>query len=295
MKYFGTNLIYKNLHDSDWIKQASIAISLHLSKPISLSEEQEKDIMNKLSCVGLKYITQDDYGFESYYHKFDKKNFTISLFKDKIRNQIRQGLKNYQLVIVNYSEFIDQCFNVNISTLKRQKRNDSLSNYENWTEFAKKIYDNKDFKIFGVRNNETHKIDAFAITVDFGDFVEIIKQSSSTDSLSLRSNNALVFMIMNELMNNTSQYKYIGYGVGSLEDVLSLDKFKESMGFNRVSVLQKIVLKTPLNLAFSLIPVDPIIHFVTLIGTTNYSVVKFLYLIKRYREQKFHENLFSSS
>jgi hypothetical protein len=97
----------------------------------------------------------------------------------------------------------------------------------------------KGFEVWGAIVNDRLAATVFFVQLD--DCVNILYQQSLREYLPFKTNNALSFVVTNELINRPS-VKLLHYGLHSLDAPASVDKFKLSMGYSIRPVRQRVVL-----------------------------------------------------
>jgi hypothetical protein len=192
------------------------------------------------NLVGARYSTPIDEpeGMISYHMIFEDKLFDLSHVRKSSRETVKKGLNSCNVVRISLEQYAEDGWSLQRDTDERQGRGKSLN---------KEAWDNRVLSAVGLDGFEAWgafvdgRLAATLFLVQSDEFVDILFQQSLREYLPLRVNNALTFVVTENLMKRPSVQK-IHYGLHSLSAPASVDKFKVSMGYSARPVRQRVVI-----------------------------------------------------
>jgi hypothetical protein len=184
-------------------------------------------------------------------------DYDLNALSSKSRNQTRRGMESCEVRKIPWDELVSVAGAANADTMKRHGQNGSQSlgfdtelakcpAYEAWGAFA------------------DGELAAYVVTLTVENRAHILVQRSVTAHLKLRPNNALVFLVVKELLSRPGVAS-VGYGLEPLDVLDSLDHFKSGMGFVKEPVCQRILIAPRLKLLLNPITARPIEVFAALL------------------------------
>jgi len=129
------------------------------------------------------------------------------------------------------------------------------------------------------------ELGSYVIAIVFDSWVNCLQTNSSTTLLKKRPSNALLYEVTRHYLREMEGYR-ICYGIGSLEQVSELDRFKIRMGWELKPIKQCLVFSKKMQYAFSLAQ-EPCLKVLNKIFPKSYTVRKTVAMIKLYRQQSY--------
>jgi hypothetical protein len=190
--------------------------------------------------IGARFSTPIDEpeGMISYHMIFDDKEFALSHVRKSTRETVRKGLDSCDVVRISLEQYAEDGWILQCDTDARQGRGKSYTK-EAWRNRALSAVGLDGFEAWGAFVDGRLAAALFLVQVD--ECVDILYQQSLREYLPLRVNNALTFVVTQDLMKRPSLQK-IHYGLHSLSAPASVDKFKVSMGYSARPLRQRVVI-----------------------------------------------------
>jgi len=138
---------------------------------------------------------------------------------------------------ISFEQYAEEGWNLQRDTELRQGRETSNAK-EKWRNMVLSAAGLEGFEVWGAIIDD--KIAAAVFFVQLDDCINLLFQQSLCEFLPFRVNNALSFVVTQELINRPS-VKLLHYGLHSLDAPETLDKFKLSMGYSACPVRQRVV------------------------------------------------------
>ena len=199
----------------------------------------------------------------------------------KARNQTRRALENCVVGEMSFDDLHKQGLSLNEDTAKRQGRTSEYADPGYWRRYCEAAGATPGFSARAAWVDG--RLGAYLVIASFDGWSNWLTENSATSLLSKRPNNALVYETARHFIRNT-EHKQICYGLGSLENVAALDRFKQRMGWTLQPVKQRITLSPTLRRAFALAP-GPVLSLAGKAFPKSYLVRKTVAMIRLYRQQ----------
>lgn len=160
------------------------------------------------------------------------KPYDLKAVHPKMRNKVRQGLKNCVVREIDFGLLHDHGLPLNRDTLKRQGRDDgTFSVRSQWAQFCEAGKRVEGASAWGAFMGD--QLAAYMVTFITGQYCNILYQCSSTDLLPTKGNNALTYVVTREMLSS-STINYVSYGRSSIrEDQAGLDEYKTRLGYEK--------------------------------------------------------------
>jgi hypothetical protein len=163
------------------------------------------------------------------------KPYDLQALSANSRSKVRRGLGRCKIREVTFREIIEMGWTAHQDTLRRHGEtantlglDESLSEcsaYQAWGAFV------------------DNDLAAFLVTLRVEDWVYLLVNRSMDAHLKEYPNNALVYTVV-ETYLACSDITTVSYGLEPLSVLKTLDQFKESMGFERERIHQRVVLRS---------------------------------------------------
>lgn len=271
----------------EWCEfQRGMLISIPYHRLINPSEK-ELDYLLKISgAFGLRYPTSvDNYGFLSKLEICDHLGYELQFLQHKFRNRVAKGQKYCEIRNVSIQELKNEGFSLNLRTLERQQRNDPKANKEYWNKICDGLAKTSGVNIFGAYFQE--RLAAYVVTLETPTMTEMIIQNSDTELLNYCPNNLLTYYVTWYNLTKRGNPVPVCYGLGSLEETTSLDRYKIGMGYVMHPIKQRLYFRKGIRLFLrpSLLFLGNLINNHIIKGR-SYTLSKCCAMIKRYLKQQ---------
>jgi len=226
---------------SDWVEiQRGMLISIPFYRLITPSEDELTELIARSGVLGVRYPTSiAGFGFASSLIICRKLDYDLMALTSKSRNQVRKGLKNFEIRTVSFHELATEGLCLNRKTFTRQNRNDPKSDKKYWNKICEACYNTQGIIVYGAYHKNS--LAAYMIVLETSNAAEIIIQNSDTEHLGLCPNNILTFTVTSHYLSSNGPAIPVCYGLSSLEATPSLDRFKSNMGYDFEPIKQRLV------------------------------------------------------
>jgi hypothetical protein len=206
------------------------------SRPISPDPVELRRVFSATRCFGVRYVSRpDDRGRPSYALVLDNPAYGLDSLSANSRSKVRRGLKECQVRRLDPAFVRIHGRAANEDTLRRIR---FARDVYDWDRYWDAVAGTPDVEVWGaLRDNQ---LLAYLVAVLVDGCAELLIARSSNDGLRYYPNNALLFTVCRDLLRR-SDIDEIVFGLESMEPVVGVDSFKESMGFARRSIQQRIV------------------------------------------------------
>jgi hypothetical protein len=206
---------------------------------IEPTQDELDGLLKENKAITLRYSTPVNApsGYVSYHAVLKDNAYDISNLGKRTRKNIRHGLDRSQVVPISFERLAGEGFSLLLDTMDRQGRNSDITQKE-WETLCVSAGDLPGFETWGVLVGS--KLAASALVFRMDDYYYILYQQSLRQFLSENVNNALTFVLTQELVKRP-EMKSIFYGLHSLDAPVSLDEFKFHMGYIAKPVRQRVV------------------------------------------------------
>jgi hypothetical protein len=206
---------------------------------IQPTEEELSSLLDQKRAIALRYSTPVDspLGCISYHAIFDEPSYTLDGLDRRSRQNIRKGLKNCRVEPVSLERLAEEGWLLEMDTTSRQERQATISE-EIWSRRYMAAADLPGFEAWGALVDD--RLVASLLTFQMEDCCEMISQQCHRDYLNARVNNALSFVVTQEMINRDGIQSAF-YTLQSLDAPPSVDEFKFRMGYKAKAVRQRVV------------------------------------------------------
>ncbi len=267
--------------------QPRVFLSIPYYKPIEISDEETKELMEKYKLRAIRFpTTLSSFGFLSNITINTNKDYDMPSLHSKARNQTRRGLESCVVEQMDFDDLYEKGLSLNKSTAKRQGRESYYCDTEYWSKYCQAAKATEGVDAWG--SFVEGRLASFLVTIKaVGNWSEWVLNHSDTNLLSIYPNNVLAFTVAQHLFQNQN-IEGICYGLGSLEETKHLDHFKKRMGWAVVPIKQRLVFSSKMRIVFSFAQ-EPCLKLLCKCFPKNYSVRKASAMIRLYRQQTYEE------
>lgn len=166
-------------------------------------KEFKKEFRKSKAWLG-KYITNFDCKEETnWWFCIKDKKINLDEFTSKYRSQIKKGLKNCNVQLIN-ENFLNEMYEVYISASKKYTVVKLDNNYKLFKEITLNAFNNENIKVFGVFNSD-NKMIAYGYCQEGNGFVNCLVYKLDLNFLKLRGSDAIIYYMVNYYFNNEGE------------------------------------------------------------------------------------------
>jgi len=205
------------------------------SVPVAPPADELRAVFAATRAIGLRHVAPvDGPGRASYALMVDDRAYDLDQLSGNTRSKIRRGLKHCEIRRVDASFVRARGRAANDETLVRLRFE---KDYYPWDRYWDAIAATPEVEVWGALREGD--LAAYIVVVPVEGCAEILVARSKTEELRHYPNNALVFTAVRDLIRRDDVDRVL-FGLESLDMVEGVDQFKESMGFRRVPIRQRI-------------------------------------------------------
>lgn len=285
---------YKNVgfkvytsQSSEWCEiQHGMLISIPYHRLINPEREELEQLLKISGAWGMRFPTAaDNYGFLSRLEVCNQFGYDLQFLKHKFRNRVVKGEQHCNVRVVSIPELREEGYKLNLSTLKRQNRDDPKADREYWNKICDGLAKTKGVNVFGSYFQE--RLAAYVIILETPSMTEMIIQNSDSELLSYCPNNLLTYYVTRHYLTEQSNPVPICYGLGSLEDTPGLEHYKIGMGYAMQPIKQRLYYRRGVRLFLrpSVLYLGELLNKHIIKGR-SYKMDKICAMLKRYLQQQ---------
>ncbi len=200
-----------------------------------------KALFRQQRMIGLKYCGPPDHvGKRSWIYICREKDYDLKIIHPKMRNKVRQGLRNCTIRPLTFEYLHDHGMPLNRDTLERQGRDDpTFSQPAHWGRLCQTGQQIEGAGAWGAFVGD--QLAAYMITFVTDGYSNILYQMSRTDLLASRANNALAFVATREMLASPG-IQGVSYGQASIRELPGLEEYKVRLGYKKWPMRYVVVL-----------------------------------------------------
>jgi len=189
--------------------------------------------------LGLRYSTslEEENGSLSYHAVYEDRTYNLEILNKWARKNVRNGLKNCQVVPISFSRLAQEGWGLQLDTLQRQGRRVPMP-YKTWELICLSAKNLPGFEAWGALVDGS--LGASVISFKMQDCYYMLYQQCHSQYLNLHINNGLSFVVTKTLVERKETVSIL-YGLHSLDAPTSVDEFKFRMGYKPKPVRQRVV------------------------------------------------------
>ncbi len=204
--------------------------------PIAPPPEELRAIFRASRAVGLRYATPSAApGRQSYAFVVDDAAYDLAHLSANTRSKVRRGLKQCEVRQLEPGFVRAHGRQANDDTVVRLRWE---GDFYDWDRYWDAVAATPDVEVWGALQGTD--VLSFLVAPVVDRCPEILVARSRTDALRLYPNNALIFAAVQAWIGR-DDIDRVYFGLESLDLVSGVDQFKESMGFRRLPIGQRIV------------------------------------------------------
>ncbi|MCU0558703.1 MAG: GNAT family N-acetyltransferase [Desulfobacterales bacterium] len=213
---------------------------------ISPQPGELEEVLRQCRAIALRCSTpiESAYGYPSYHVVQDDKDYHFHSMNKKTRQNIRNGLRRFQIEEISIREYADSSWRLQMDTVERQKRDEFVSERE-WRRRYMAADGLAGFYAWGAVGDGKIVATMFAFVSE--KCCQFISTQCDRAYLKSKVNNALSFAATRDAFENKSA-ESVFYALQSLDAPDSVDEFKLRMGYKIKPVRQRVVIHPRLSL-----------------------------------------------
>ena len=208
------------------------------ARPIAPDSGELRRLFSASGCFGVRFVSGPaDPGRASYALVLDDRAYDLDALSANSRSKVRRGLKECQVRRIDAGFAHAHGRQANEDTLRRIR---FAHDVYDWDRYWDAVAAAPDVQVWGALRDT--RLLAYLVAVIVGGSAELLIARSADEGLRYYPNNALLFTAARDLLRRP-EIDEIVFGLESVERVTGVDTFKESMGFTRRPVRQRVVLR----------------------------------------------------
>ena len=270
---------------ADWVEmQKGFLISVPYHRLINPCDDELDTLIESTDVIGLRYPTAlENYGFDSNLQFCRTIGYSLDNLKRQARQQVKKGAMNFTVREIEPETLLSDGLALVRNTCARQHRHDPKEGVEYWQKLCLAAKDTPGSVTLGVFGEKG--LAAFLIILETTTAIEFIVQCSDEELLPQGPNNLLTFQATRRYLAERENALPICYGLGSLEETISLDRYKTGMGYELEPIKQRIYIRKDLRWLINPYTLG-VLNIIAKMGfSKNYRLTKSIGMIKRYLSQ----------
>jgi len=226
----------------NWVvSDNGIAINTPSIEAIDCSSINISEVVSKGAKAALFIVDScDNHISNSAEYIFQGDSYTLDIFKGKIRNQIKKGLKSCVIKQPTHKDLKTYGLNINREILLKQSRDVSyLTNDKKWYHYSQTLLSSQDVHCYGAYIDDI--LIGYVFFIKVGNKYYIYHPYSTREFSKYAPMNALLYTAMNDFLSFEDHIK-VTYGLSSFYAKPQLDHFKKGMLFMQVPVCRALML-----------------------------------------------------
>lgn len=152
--------------------------------------------------------------------------FDIETIKSKRRYEIKKGLKNFEVRIINPTQYLDDLFKVQVAALSAYpEKYRPKTNFGSFQKSVEENWINK--KVYGAFSAETSELCGYAVLSVFDNYVGFKLLKVKPESEKFAINAAIVYCIVRDYNEKLSKSFYIADGERSVQHETAFQDYLE--------------------------------------------------------------------
>lgn len=198
-----------------------------------------QEMLRHYGMITARYSTplEAPYGLRSYHAIYEAPEYNLEMLSKWTRKNVRRGLSQCRIEPITFERLATEGWKLQSDTLARQGRYGAITR-PIWEKLTRSAATLPGFEAWGALVGQ--ELAAAVIVFPMVDAYYLLYQSSRTDLLSARPNNALCYVLTHDLLSRPGA-RMILYGLHSLDAPASVDEFKFRMGYSPKPVRQRAV------------------------------------------------------
>lgn len=221
-----------------WSRGARIFEPVLMKGPTAISDSEISSLW-KGGCLFLRYpAALDQIGIPSYIYLVDDSNYDLDSLPHKQRKETKRSLRLSHVERIPISYIIKNGMDLIPDTYSRQRRfvDDSIISW--WKKYFEFADCNILFEAWGAFVGKELAAFRLDFTYRGGFYGEAL--FNRQDLLKYQVMNALMFVSTRDVIRRP-EIDHVSYGIrGIFGDAPSLNRFKESMGYRKIDILERI-------------------------------------------------------
>lgn len=270
---------------SDWVEmQKGFFLSVPYHRLINPPAEELEALLESTGAIGLRYPTAlENYGFDSNLQFCRTIGYSLENLKRQARQQVKKGALNFTVRELAPETLLSDGLALVRNTCARQHRHDPKEEAEYWRKLCLAAQNTPGAVVLGVFGEKG--LAAFLFILETTTAIEFIVQCSDEELLSQGPNNLLTFQATRRYLAERENALPVCYGLGSLEETPSLERYKVGMGYELEPIKQRIYIRRNLRWLINSYTLGTLNTIAKFGFAKNYRVCKSIGIMNRYLSQ----------
>jgi hypothetical protein len=206
------------------------------SQPVSPGRAELRQVFRETRCLGVRFVAPPESpGRASYALMLDDPGYDLDSLSANSRSKVRRGLKQCEVRRIDAPFARAHGQAANNDTLRRTG---FAHDVYDWDRYWDAVAATPEVEVWGAIRES--RLLAYLVAVPVEGCADILVARSADDGLRYYPNNAVLFTAARDLLQRQGIDRIL-FGLEPLEAVAGVDSFKESMGFTRRPIRQRIV------------------------------------------------------
>lgn len=270
---------------SDWVEmQKGFFLSVPYHRLINPPNEELEALLESTGAIGLRYPTAlDNYGFDSNLQFCRTIGYSLENLKRQARQQVKKGAMNFTVREIAPETLLCEGLALVRNTCARQHRHDPKEEEEYWHNLCLAAQNTPGAVVLGAFGEKG--LAAFLFILETTTAIEFIVQCSNEELLPQGPNNLLTFQATRRYLAEREKALPVCYGLGSLEETPSLDRYKVGMGYELEPIKQRIYIRQNLRWLINPFTLGALKTIGKFGFAENYRICKSIGIMNRYLSQ----------
>ena len=270
---------------SDWVEmQKGFFLSVPYHRLIDPPAEELEALLESTGAIGLRYPTAvENYGFDSNLQFCRTIGYSLENLKRQARQQVKKGALNFTVRELVPETLLCDGLALVKNTCARQHRHDPKEEEEYWHKLCLAAQNTPGAVVLGAFGEKG--LAAFLFILETTTAIEFIVQCSDEELLPQGPNNLLTFQATRRYLAERENSLPVCYGLGSLEETPSLDRYKVGMGYELEPIKQRIYIRRNLRWLINPYTLGALKTIAKFGFAKNYRLCKSIGIMNRYLSQ----------
>ncbi|HEY3838190.1 MAG TPA: hypothetical protein VGL72_16535 [Bryobacteraceae bacterium] len=211
-------------------KKGPFYMSLPFDRALDVGPRQAAGILRKAGVLGIRFPAADGRGIASGLYVLRPADYSLQSVSRKQRGQVRQGLENCEIRLIDADELAAQGLELNQETLERHGRSDEMFlNPRQWKQFARAVGDSPGMLAWGAFFEA--RLSTYIVGCRDAGWLHLLYKASRNADMAQYTNHALDFHIASTAAADPG-IRMISNGTLSLAPNEGLDRYKRHMGYS---------------------------------------------------------------
>lgn len=204
-------------------------------KAIAPDPAELSRVFRATRAMGVRFLADGGPGRSSFAFMLDDPAYDVEHLSANTRSKVRRGLKNCTVERIDAAYARAHAQAANTDALTRMRFEKDLYPWDHYWDAVAAV---PEMEVWGAMREGD--LLAYLVVAPVEGCAEFLVARSQTEGLRFYPNNALIFAAAQDYLRRPEIHRIL-FGMEAMESVDGVDQFKESMGFARQPITQRIV------------------------------------------------------